>query len=145
MSPLLLIGLGNPLMGDDGIGWRVAERLAADPRLPADAEAICGGTDLLRCAAQIEGRRWVILVDAVQDDAPPGTVSIIEEDAMDLNREHAHHLSAGQAVKLLRLTMPVGFTLLGVSVQSARMASELSPELAARMPAILDRVIEELR
>jgi hydrogenase maturation protease len=145
MNPLLVIGLGNPLMGDDGIGWHVAERLAADPRLPAGVEAICGGTDLLRCASQIEGRRRVVLVDAVEDDAPPGSVSVIGEGAADLRQEHAHHLSAGQAMQLLRLTMPVSFTLLGVSVPSARMASDLSPALSASMPAILDRVIEELR
>jgi hydrogenase maturation protease len=145
MKPLLVIGLGNPLMGDDGVGWRVAERLAADPRLPADAEAVCGGTDLLRCAAQIEGRRRVILVDAVEDDGPPGTVSLADEDAADLRQPGAHELSAAQAVQLLRLTMPVPFKLLGVSVSSARMSEELSPPLAARLPDILDRVIEELR
>jgi hydrogenase maturation protease len=145
MNPLLVIGLGNPLMGDDGIGWHVAGRLAGDVRLPADAEVICGGTDLLRCAAQIEGRRRVVLVDAIQDDAPPGTVSVVGDDAADLCQGHAHHLSAGQAMRLLRLTMPVCFTLLGVSVPGARMAPELSPALSARMPAILDRVIEELR
>ena len=145
MNPLLVIGLGNPLMGDDGIGWRVAEALAAHPRLPADTDVICGGTDLLRCASQIEGRRRVVLVDAVQDGAPLGTVSVIEEDAADSYQEHAHHLSAGQAMTLLRLTMPVCFKLLGVSVPSARVASGLSPALSARMPAILDRVIEELQ
>jgi hydrogenase maturation protease len=145
MNPLLVIGLGNPLMGDDGIGWHVAEGLAADPRLPGDAEVIYGGTDLLRCAAQIEGRRRVVLVDAVQNDAPPGTVSVIGEDAADLYQGHAHHLSAGQAMRLIRLTTPVCFTLLGVSAPSARIASELSPALSASMPAILDRVIEELR
>ena len=145
MNPLLVIGLGNPLMGDDGIGWHVADRLAGDPRLPDGVEVIRGGTDLLRCAAQIEGRSRVVLVDAVQDDAPPGTVSVIGEEAADLHQGHAHHLSAGQAMGLLRLTMPVCFTLLGVSVRSVRMAPELSPALCARMPAILDRVIEELQ
>jgi hypothetical protein len=41
--------------------------------------------------------------------------------------------------------MPVSFTLLGVTAPSARMASELSPALAARMTAILERVLEELQ
>jgi len=62
MKPVVVIGLGNPLMGDDGIGWHVAERLATDPRLPSGVEAIQGGTDLLRCAARIEGRRRAILI-----------------------------------------------------------------------------------
>ena len=91
------------------------------------------------------GRRRVVLVDAVQDDAPPGTVAVIGEDAADLHQTNAHRLSAVQAMQLLRLTMPVSFTLLGVTAPSARMASELSPALAARMTAILDRVLEELQ
>lgn len=145
MKPVAVIGLGNPLMGDDGIGWHVAERLAADPRLPDEVEAIQGGTDLLRCAARIEGRRRVIVVDAVRDDAAPGTVSEIGDGEAEERQEHAHHLSAAQAMGLLRMTMPVSFTLLGVSVSQARMEERLSAELAGRMPAILDRVLEELR
>lgn len=145
MKRVVVIGLGNPLMGDDGIGWHVAGRLAADPRLPDGVEAIQGGTDLLRCASRLEGRRRAILVDAVRDDAEPGTVSVIGEGEAEEGQEHAHHLSAAQAVALLRMTMPVAFTLLGVSVAEVRMGEELSPELAACMPAILDRVLEELR
>jgi len=144
MKPVVVIGLGNPLMGDDGIGWHVAERLATDPRLPSGVEAIQGGTDLLRCAARIEGRRRAILIDAVRDDAEPGTVSVIGEGQAQERQDHAHHLSAAQAMGLLRMTMPVSFTLLGVSVAEVRMGGELSPELAARMPAILDRVLEEI-
>ncbi len=145
MKPLLVIGLGNPLMGDDGIGWRVGERLAADPRLPADAEAICGGTDLLRCAGWIEGRRRVVLVDAVVDGEPPGTVSALDERTVELRQTNAHQLSAVQAMQLLRLTTPAAFKLLGVSVESVHATGELSPALAGRLPALLDRVMEELR
>ena len=145
MKPIAVIGLGNPLMGDDGIGWHVAGRLAADPRLPDGVEVIQGGSDLLRCAARIEGRRRVIVVDAVRDDVtPPGAVSVIGEGEADERQGHAHHLSAAQAMGLLRMTMPVSFTLLAVSVGEIRMGEELSPELAARMPAILDRVFEEI-
>ena len=142
MKPRLAIGLGNPLMGDEGIGWHVAGRLAADPRLPADAEAIPGGTDLLGCAARIEGRRHVVVIDAMEDDAEPGSVSVVQGE-MEERQEHAHHLSVAQAVKLLQLTTPARFTVLGVSVRAARLGEELSPALAARLPAIVDRVLEE--
>jgi hydrogenase maturation protease len=145
MKPLLLIGLGNPLMGDDGVGCLIADRLATDPRLPDDVEAIAGGTDLLRFADAMEGRRRVILVDAVQDGAAPGTVTMIEEGAMGDRQEFAHHLSAAQAIQLIKLTMPVSITLVGVSITSASMRLGLSPPLCAVMPTILDRVLEELR
>ena len=62
-------------MGDEGIGFRIAGCLAEDPRLPPHVEVVCAGTDLLRCSDQIEGRRRVFLIDAVQDDAEPGSVS----------------------------------------------------------------------
>jgi hydrogenase maturation protease len=160
MKPPLVIGLGNPLMGDEGIGWHVAERLAGDPRLPAGAEVVCGGTDLLRHADQMEQRRRVIVVDALRDDGEPGTVSSWEYpggtgatacqpsysqlSGLDNRQDNAHCLSAIQAIQLLRLTVPVPITLLGISIPCASLQTGLSPELAARMPAILDRVLTEL-
>jgi hydrogenase maturation protease len=156
MKPLLVIGLGNPLMGDEGVGWHVAERLSGDPRLPADAEVVCGGTDLLRYADSMEQRRRVIVVDALHDDAEPGSVSAWEETGgagasacqpfpqLDNGQDNVHCLSAVQAIQLLRMTVPIPITLLGISIPCANVQSGLSPELAARMPMILERVLHEL-
>ncbi len=145
MKPRLAIGLGNPLMGDEGVGWYVASRLASDPRLPADVEVIWGGTDLLRFAGHIEGRSHVVLVDAVRDGAPPGTVAVFEEGVgLDERQSNAHELSAVQAMRLLQMMTPVRFTLLGVSISSATAGNKLSQALEARMPAILNTVLEDL-
>ena len=147
MRPQLAIGLGNPLMGDDGVGCVVAQRLADDPRLPATVEVICGGTDLLRHARQMERRSRVIVIDAIRDDAEIGSVSIFEEAGAELDQlqQHAHHLSAAQSIRLLQMTIPARFLLLAISVDAAGAAAGLSPVLTARIPAILDRVLSELR
>ncbi len=146
MKPTLLIGLGNPLMGDEGVGWHVAERLAVEPRLPESVEVVCGGTDLLRYAGEMEGRSRVYIVDALQDDAPPGSVSVLEEacPGLDERQGHAHHLSAWQSMKLLKMIVPVRFTLLGISISSAAIETRLSLGVEGRMAAILDRVLQEL-
>jgi len=156
MKPLLVIGLGNPLMGDEGIGWHVAERLAGDPRLPAGVEVVCGGTDLLRHADRMEERRRVIVVDALRDDAEPGNVWVGEDPGgagaaacqslpgLGDRQDNAHCLSAVQAIQLLRMTIPVPITLLGISIPCANIQAGLSPELTARMAAILERVLREL-
>ena len=145
MKPRLVLGLGNPMMGDDGVGWYVASRLAGDPRLPADVEAVWGGTDLLRYAGRIEGRSLVLVVDAVQDAAEPGAVVVFENLAdLDDGQPHAHQLSAVQAMRLLQMMTPVPMTLLGVSISSAAMRNGLSADVEACMPAILERVLEEL-
>jgi hydrogenase maturation protease len=146
MKSLLVIGLGNPLMGDDGVGWHVAERLAADARLPEHAEVICGGSDLLRYAGEMEGRKRVFLIDAIQDGSGAGTVTVFDQDfrGLEQHQEHAHHLSAIQAVNLLRLLVPARFTLLAISISSARREPALSPAMAQRMPVILQQVLENL-
>ena len=146
MKPLLFIGLGNPLMGDEGIGWHVAELLAADPRLPETVEVVCGGTDLLRHAGRMEGRTRVVVADAIQGDGEVGSVSIFQDalPGLDDHQEHAHHLSAVQAIGLLRMVARVPFTLLGISISSAAVGNGLSPALAARAPAISERVLRAL-
>jgi hydrogenase maturation protease len=133
-------------MGDEGVGWHVAERLSADPRLPADVEAVCGGTDLLRHAARMEQSSRVIVIDAIEDKADPGTVSAFgDAPAVLQNRqEGAHTLSAVQAIQLLRMTLAAPITLLGVSIAGAQAGASLSAGIAARMPAIIDRVLREL-
>lgn len=150
MKPNLVIGLGNPLVGDEGIGWHVAERLAGDPRLPEDTEVLWGGTDLLRLTDQMEDRRRVILIDALLDPSEPGNISVFEDGfpGLEDRQEHAHHLSAMQAVRLLKTASPcmdgVRFTLVAIVVDSANIGCELSASLAAKMPQILDRVLQEL-
>ncbi len=151
MKPNLIIGLGNPLMGDDGIGWCVAARLATDRRLPEDTEVLAGGTDLLGYEDRLEGRRHVVLIDALLGGSTPGEVTVYHDDFRELeqDRQHAHYVSAPASIALLRTVSPAlsatRFTLVAVAIASARMRRELSPALEAKLPAVLDRVLGELR
>lgn len=90
MKPRLLLGLGNPVMGDDGVAWHLLARLREDPRLPPDVEIAWGGTDLLGCAGLLEGRERVVLVDAVEahpDDRPRGATPIEVGAVVELDPE----------------------------------------------------------
>ncbi len=144
----LIVGIGNSLMGDDGVGRHVVERLAADPRLPADAEAIFAGTDLLRCAGRLEDCRRVILIDAVQDGAAPGTVTSFGSDLRTLEGRGggAHQLSAIDAIGVLSaVASPAEFTVIGISVDAVEAGERLSPQLTARLPVIVDEVCRIVR
>ena len=77
---VLIAGIGNVFMGDDGFGCEVVPRLAAAP-LPAGVDAIdfgTGGMDL--GYALTEGYDAAILVDTVAPNHAPGTVSVIEPE-----------------------------------------------------------------
>ena len=150
MKPNVVIGLGNPIFGDDGIGYHVAGCLADDPGQPEDTDILQGGTDLLRLEDQMKGRQRVVLVDSMLDSQEPGSVSVFQEplDELEDMRQNAHHLSLVQAIKLLRIASPalqgLRFTLIAVAVESVNATPELSPPLAAKLPEIVRIVRQEL-
>ena len=138
MKPLLIVGLGNPMMGDDGVGALVVESLAGQ----VDADTLLGGTDLLRYADEMEGRERVILIDAIEGDVA-GEITVTDEDPPEALSAGAHTLSAPAAVGLFRHLMPkVRFTWLLAGIRSARVGEGLSPELAAALPRLRERVME---
>jgi hydrogenase maturation protease len=152
-SPVLVLGLGNPLAGDDGIGARVVAALAADARLPQGVEVMQGGSDLLRLTDALSGRLHVVLIDAILDPDRPGAVDVMTStQALNQHQGHAHHLSAVQSLALLRAVYPelarASMTWVAIAVGGARITHDISPELEAALPDILDRVLailQELR
>ena len=143
MKPDLVIGLGNPLMGDDGAGAAAAEILANDRTLARRVDVICADTDVLRCATQMERRRRVLLIDAVEGDVP-GRISVLRESPPLAAQQHAHHLSAPAMLALLRQVTPTlrdtEFIWILVTVDSARVGTQLSAEVAAAIPKVVERV-----
>ena len=146
-KPLLILGLGNPLMSDDGVGVRAAEMLAADPEVLRRADVVAGGSDLLRYMDLFEGRRRVILIDAAEGPGDPGDVSMVEDVPGGNRPESAHALSAPDALDLMRRVMPsleeTRFTWVLVRIRSAAIHPEISPEIAAALPRAAEVVRRE--
>jgi hydrogenase maturation protease len=147
MNSTLIIGLGNTLMGDEGIGSYIAEALALDPRLPSHAKVIQGGTDLLRLADKMEGYDRIILVDAMLDPVNSGRLEIIEEDFSRFKdqQDGAHHLSVIQAVALMRLSNPAlsqtHITLALVGINSVKRTGSLSPALQIKLRELANEIM----
>ena len=148
MKPDLVIGLGNPLMGDDGAGAAAAEILANDRTLARHVDVISADTDVLSCATQMERRRRVLLIDAVEGEVP-GSISVLRESPPLDGQQHVHHLSAPAMLALLRQATPTlhdtEFTWVLVTVNSASVGTHLPPEVAAAIPMVVERVRQELR
>ncbi len=146
MKPQLVIGLGNPLMGDDGVGCLVAERLVCDPRLPEGVDVFCGGTDLLRYAGEMEGRSRVLIVDAIENDAHEAPVVLLRpgDSCIDARQDNVHQLSAVDAMRLIEWTAAIRCTLVGIPICSARFTPKSTTVSEGRITAILDRILQEL-
>jgi hydrogenase maturation protease len=102
MKPRLVIGLGNRLVNEDAAGLFFFDTLRAVVPENADVEFLEGGTDLLRIGARMRDRELILLIDAV--DQASAMLRVLEHDAPELSeaQQHAHHLSAVQALNLIR-------------------------------------------
>ena len=132
-EPILILGLGNPLLGDEGIGVRVIEELKKH-RLPDGVSVVDGGTSGLGLVSLMEGRDRVIVVDAADMGRPPGSVVSFTREEIKLETGEAlfslHQVGLAEALALadaLQVT-PNELTIIGVQPLSMEPGAELSPE-----------------
>ena len=147
----LIVGLGNPILGDDGVGWKVAEALRElGPGAGLDAEVDCvasGGLDLME---RLQGYEHAILVDAMKTgSAPGGTVSVFSlEELADPSAGHsssAHDaslLTALEAGRRLGLDLPETVTVVAIEAATVHDFSEqLSPAVADAVPRAVQAIL----
>ena len=140
---VLIMGIGNYLMGDEGVGVHVAQRLAKKA-LPEGVDVLDGGTGGFFLMEYFENYPVVILIDATLDDRPTGTIRVIEPRfAADFPRAMSTHdiglrdLVEGLAI-LGKLPKIYLFAVSIEMIQSQQI--ELSPELERVMPELLEQV-----
>lgn len=151
VHPVLIVGLGNPLMGDDGIGVRVLGALRARRDLPPDTELIDMGTGGLALLHVLPGRRRVVVVDAADMELRPGE-SRVFTPAEAASRRGVLRFSTheGDPMRILELAGRRPFPpeeVLWVGVQPLRVGPglELSPALEARLSDYADTVLDAAR
>ncbi len=150
----LILGLGNPLLGDDGVGWRVAEECAARLRGAAQIEIDCFSSGGLSLMERLVGYDRAILIDAITTGSqPPGAVYRFRiEDLPNASAGHtgsAHDASLPTALELGRrmgAALPESVMVVAVEAQQVYDFSEtLSPAVAAAIPRAVERVMQILR
>lgn len=144
----LVIGLGNVLRGDDGVGVRVIQALSAQPLAP-DVEVVDGGTQGLGLVPLFEGRERIILVDAADVGKAPGQFVRFHLAEADLPGadEHLSIHAAGlrDALRLAQALKILPDRVIIYGVQPARLDwdSELSSEVRAAVPRLAAALVEE--
>lgn len=148
----LVVGLGNPILGDDGVGWKVAEKIKQQltPDSPVDVEFLSlGGISLME---HLIGYECAILVDAVASDQETGSVIISKLNEMpDYSAFHiasAHDTSLQNALKLGRsmgVSLPREVIVVGIATDRIYdFSEELSPAVARAIPKATEIVINLL-
>jgi len=141
---ILVLGLGNALLGDDGVGVDVVDALrrgGVEERRDVSVSARDGGTLGLALLPEIEDASALIVVDAARFGGAPGDVRVFEGEAMDAQagraRSSAHEVALADLVGAARLTgrLPARRALVGVTPQSTQWGLAPSAAVAAALPA----------
>lgn len=150
----LIIGLGNPILGDDGVGWSVVEEVAKKTNGNLDIEvdyASLGGLSLME---RLTGSERVILVDSIfTGKKPVGTVSQFTlTDLPDLSAGHsasAHDTSLRNALNVgrsMHIDLPKNENILIIAIEAKAVydfSQELSPAVAEAVPQAV-RIVTDL-
>lgn len=145
-SNLLILGIGNYLMGDEGVGVHTALRLQ-EMSLPAQIEIVDGGTGGFHLLQYFEDHDTVILIDATLDGNAPGTIRLIEPRfAKDFPRAMStHDIGLRDMVSALQWMekMPHIY-LFVVSIETIQQQGiELTHAIENAMPLLLEKVQEQ--
>jgi len=146
---ILVLGIGNILLSDEGIGVRVVEALQERYYIPDSLDVMDGGTAGLELSENIANRDHVILIDAVKTGAPAGTViELFDDDVPRLFRTRIspHQLGISDVLGILKIMgeIPKGFTLFGAVPYSLHTGTELTEAFLPIREAILRRLVKRL-
>ena len=148
IAPILVLGVGNILMGDEGIGVRVIESLK-DCRIPEGVELFDGGTASLELLSVFSNRKKLIVVDAVKGDQEPGTVYRFNFDDLTYQKEFAtslHQIGIIDTLSQARILDCLPEEVVIIGIEPARIAPglELSPEMVSILPNVQEIILKEI-
>lgn len=148
--PLLVLGLGNVLCGDDGLGVAALARLARRYELGPDVRLADGGTLGLSLLGWFDEVDDVLLVDAILADAAPGTLVRLEgRDVEPAARERlsVHQVGVADLLDALRLIggEPRRLSLIGLVPERVELGLGCSPPVERALPHLVSALADEIR
>ncbi|HXG97936.1 MAG TPA: HyaD/HybD family hydrogenase maturation endopeptidase [Gemmatimonadales bacterium] len=148
-KPVVVIGLGNPLMGDDGLGLAALDELRTGYALPPEVELVDGGTWGMNLLPVIEDAGELILIDAIDVGAAPGTFVRLEHARLPrylATKISPHQVDVRDVLALaeLRGTLPADTVALGLQPDSVELRNSLSDVVRCRVDTLARAVVEEL-
>ncbi|MFY9119892.1 MAG: hydrogenase maturation protease [Syntrophomonadaceae bacterium] len=149
MKPIMVIGIGNLLMQDDGVGVHVIN-LLAEQGVPAGVKLVDGGThsyDLLEC---FSADAHFIIVDAMHTGGKPGSIYRAPLNELGLRPQEnimsLHELHFIEAVQMANmLGYKPDIMVYGIEPESVALSLELSPLVAAAVPRVAELILKDIQ
>ena len=147
---VVVLGVGNTLLQDEGIGVRAVELLQERYVLPPEVSVVDGGTagmELLEC---LEDSDKLVIIDCVRVGQPPATlIRRVDDEVPQFFRTKIspHQIGVSDVLAALQLRgrFPKHLALIGIQPKSLECGIELTPEIEATLPEVLAMTVAELR
>lgn len=149
-ASILVLGVGNILLGDEGAGVRTIELLQDEYSFSDQVELLDGGTAGLELLSYLDDKKELIIIDAIIGEEPPGTVKkMILDDppAFFQNRISPHQLGLSEMLSCAAMTdsLPERISLYGIIPESLETGLELSKAVTAAVADISRQVADDLQ
>jgi hydrogenase maturation protease len=146
----LVLGVGNKLMSDEGVGVHVIERLAEKYKLPEDVQVLDGGTLGLDLLYYLEGVENLLLVDAAETGKEAGTMIRLQDEqvpAFMSIKISPHQMGVPDMLAAAKMKdiYPKRLVLWGIQPDLITLSLDLSPALASNVDSLTDKLVDELR
>jgi hydrogenase maturation protease len=147
---IVVLGIGNILLTDEGVGVRVIERLEQEYVLPPEVEIIDGGTCGMEMLEQLENLDGLVVVDCVRCGQPPATPILLKGEDVPVffrTKLSPHQVSLSDVLASLEFTnrAPKSIAIVGMQPVSMSLGMELSPQVMAQLPTLVAMTLAELR
>ena len=146
---VLILGVGNLLMGDEGVGIHAVRELMKRP-LPPHVDVVDGGTAGLELLHLMEGYSRVVIIDAVEAGEEPGAVlRFTPEDITSQAADLAISLHQTDLLEVFSLAAYLGrdlppIVIYGIQPEAMDWSTELSPTVRAKLPRLLSALFGEI-
>lgn len=146
---IVVLGIGNVLMQDEGVGVHAAKALLQHYDLAENVEVVDGGTTGMELLPLLEGVDHLIVVDAIRVGQPPASVVRLEGDqvpAFFKTKLSPHQIGLSDVLAALAFkgSAPGHVVLIGVEPVQLSLGLELSPEVKAHLDEVVNLVVAEL-
>jgi len=146
---IVILGIGNTILSDEGVGVHAAEALRAAYELPDNIEVIDGGTAGMELLDPLAGVDLLLVLDAIKARREPGTVVCLtgkEVPVFFRSKLSPHQVSICDVLASLEFAgdPPKDLVLIGVEPASLELGTELTPAIAAKVPEMVATAVEQL-
>ncbi len=147
---IVVLGVGNTLLKDEGVGVRVVEELKKKFTFPSNVRLVDGGTQGLWLLPTLQEADRLVVIDAVLGKCEPGSIYRLEKDDLPKGlrlKQSAHDSDLIEALNLCALLDQAPQTVVVIGIEPEDISAyglQLTPTIESRVPALVDQVLVEL-